>query len=275
MTRRTEFAIYGAIAAAGVLPALLHPGAVVGDGVDAFGTHSFYWWMRVCVQRFADPSTSPFLFWPTGKEVFSQTGNNLVDAVLSVPFQWVLGPTLYQPVFIVVLLLGNAVAMRALERDVLGDDRAAFAATLLWMTNPYVIFEITEGRPTQALLWFVPAAILYFRRCAREPTWKNGVLLGVSVGLAGWTYWFNGYFVAFALAALAGFELRDARDRRGTLRRWALGVAVCAALVGPAAWWIAHVQVAGAVPGTPTTGGLFRSRAWRARGCRSRCAGCG
>ncbi len=255
---RREFAAYVAVAVAGVLPALLHPGAIVGDGVDAYGSHWFYWWMRACIAHLWNPAWTNFFFYPSGKDVFAHTGLNLVDATLSVPFQWALGPTLYQPVFIVVLQLGNAVAMRALAQDIFPDKRTVFATTLLWMTNPYVLFELTEGRPTQALLWFVPTAMLYLRRAARAPGWRNPVGLGLSVGLAGWTYWFNGYFLVLSLIPLALFELADARDRLRVLARWAVGTAVCLLLVAPAVWQMADVYREGGVPGLADGGGVFQ-----------------
>ena len=251
--------MYAAIALAGVLPALLHPGATVGDGVDAFGTHWFYWWMRVCIEHLGDPSWTDLFFYPSGKDIFSHTGNNLVDAVLSVPFQWALGPTLYQPVFLFFVQLGNVAAFRALAGEVLGEEGIApFAASALWMTNPFTVFEITAGRPTQAFLWFVPVAILFFLRCARQPQRRNAVLLGVAMALAGWTYWFNGYFLALAFVPLGIYELRDAADRRGTLLRWGLGALVCGALILPAAWKMVAAYEADTIPGLPSVAaGIF------------------
>ncbi len=257
-TRRVELSLYLAIAVAGVVPTLLVPGSTVGDGVDAFGTHWFFWWIRVCVENFGDPSHTPLFFYPYGKDVFAHTGNNFVDAVLSVPFQWVFGHTLYSPAWTVVLQLGNALAFRPLARYVLGDTFAAFAATLLWMINPFVIFEITAGRPTQAMCWFLPVALLYFLKCAREPGWGNAAWLGIAVAMAGWTYWFTGYFLVLLLLPLGVWELRAASDRKRVLARWALGVAVCAALVAPGIAGMIGAVDAGRVPGIdPTEGSIF------------------
>jgi hypothetical protein len=254
---RREFAAYGVLALASVLPALLHPGSIVGDGVDAFGTHWFYWWTRTCIEHLQNPGFTNLFFYPSGKDVFAHTGLNLVDAALSVPFQWVFGPTLYQPLFIVVLQLGNALSMRALAADVFADRRTVVVSTLLWMTNPFVLYELTDGRPTQAFLWFIPAAFLYLRRSARQPGWGNAVGLGLSVAMAGWSYWFNGYFLVLLLLPLAAFELRDAPDRRGALARWVVGALLCLLLVTPAIWAMAGAYKAGSVPGGAAAGGIF------------------
>jgi hypothetical protein len=230
---RREYAVYALVATLSVLPALVHPGATVGDGVDAFGTYWFYWWTRFCVEHFGNPGTTNLFFYPFGKDIFAHTGNNLVDAVMSVPFQWVFGPWLYQPLFVATIVVGNAIAFRPLARYVLGGGFAAFAATLLFQTNPFVLFEITAGRPTQGMMWFVPVAILYFLKCAREPEIGNAVRFGVATALVGWTYWFNGYFLVLFLLPLAVWELRSVTDRRGALRRWALAALVCVVLVAP------------------------------------------
>ncbi len=254
---RRELAAYVVLALAGVLPALLHPGSIVGDGVDAFGTHWFYWWTRRCIEHLQNPGFTNLFFYPSGKDVFAHTGLNLVDAALSVPFQWVFGPTLYQPLFIVVLQIGNALSMRALAADVFADRRTVVVTTLLWMTNPFVLYELTDGRPTQAFLWFIPAAVLYLRRSARQPGWGNAVGLGLSVAMAGWSYWFNGYFLVLLLLPLAAFELRDAPDRRGALARWVVGALLCLLLVTPAIWAMAGAYKAGSVPGGAAAGGIF------------------
>lgn len=255
MPRRLELLTYVALAFAGVLPALLTPGAIVGDGVDAFGSHWFYWWIRTCVENFGDPSFTGFFFFPAGKDIFAHTGNNFVDALWSVPFQWVFGPTLYQPLFVVLVLVGNALAFRPLARYVLGDGIAAFSATVLWQVNPFFHFELTAGRPTQAFAWYVPLAVLFFLRCARERDWRDGVKLGVAMGIVGWTYWFNTFFLALLFAALAAFELRDTPDRVGALKRWALGASVALVLASPAVIKMVLLRGAGGVPGLDTAKG--------------------
>ncbi len=248
---RIEVLLWSALALVGVAPALAQPGHIVGDGVDAFGSHWFYWWMRVCVEHLGDPSSTNLFFFPLGKSHFEHTGNNLVDATISVPFQWVFGPTLYQPLFVVVLLLGNAVTFRALAREVLGEGWARFAATLVWCVNPYVLFELTAGRPTQAFLWFPPLVLMYFLKAAREPehAWKYGAWMGVAMACTGWSYWFNAYFVTFALLVLLVPTWREAPRKDLTLYGWALGTILAVVLALPAVVPMLDAARAGAVPG--------------------------
>ncbi len=259
---RTQNAVFVAIALLGVLPALSSPGSTVGDGVDAFGTHWFYWWIRQCIEHFGDPSHTNLFFYPAGKDIFAHTGNNFVDAVFSVPLQWIFGGTLYSPVWIAILQIGNALTFRPLARYVLGaggkDTFAAFAATVLWQVNPFVLFEITAGRPTQAMVWFLPGAVLYLLRSAREPGLANPVWFGLAMAMSAWTYWYNVYFLMLLLLPLAAWELAGATDRLGVVRRWSVAVVVCIALVAPGLVGMIGAVNDGRVPGIdPTEGSIF------------------
>lgn len=256
MPFRRELAVYVAVALLGVLPALLRPNAMVGDGVDAFGTWWFYGWIADCVTHGMDPSFTSRFFFPLGKEIFTHTGNNFVDAVLGIPF-WKLGTRGFA-LFVVVILVGNALCFRPLAKLVLVDEQRVFAATFLWMINPYSLFEITAGRPTQAFLWFVPAVPYFLLQCSRESGWINAVKLGVAAALVGWTYWFACFFVgALCLPLLVG-ELRRSAQPIIVLQRWTLALCVTFALVAPAAIPMADAWAGGETPGgLPTQQSIF------------------
>ncbi|NOY26119.1 MAG: hypothetical protein GXP62_09630, partial [Oligoflexia bacterium] len=79
--------------------------------------------------------------------------------------------------------------------------------------------------------------------------WRDALLTGVFTGLAAWTYWFMGYFMALLFAWLGGVDL----VRRGARKRRLLGFLVAAmaaaAVVGPGVLAMAGRVAAGAVPG--------------------------
>lgn len=257
LRNRLELLLFVVIAIIGVLPALTQPLAMVGDGVDAYGTWWFFDWIKTCIEHGGDPSFTRWFFWPHGKDNFAHTGDNFVDAVLSVPLQWLLGPR-YQPVWIVLVLVGNAVSFRPLARLLLEDEDRSFVASLLWMVNPYILFEITAGRPTQAFLWYVPAVPYFLIRVAREGGWARVAWLGVACGLVAWSYWYQAFFVAFLLIPVALAELRRAADRRVTLLRWSAALGLATAIVAPAAIPMARLWATGGTPGgTPEKQSIF------------------
>lgn len=231
----------------GVLPTLLAPGHIVGDGVDAYGTGWFYWWIRMCVTHFGNPGFTSLFFSPEGKDIFADTGNNFVDALFSVPFQVLFGRWWSSP-FILFLLLGNAWSFEQLAKELWDDPRDVFAATLAWMVNPYTIFEITAGRPTQAVLWWVPLALVQLRRvCRGDSSVRTAAGLGVATALTGWTYWFAGYFLVFLMIPLAWWWGRA--TWRSAARGIAIAVVVCLVLILPMAIPMADAWLSGRVPG--------------------------
>jgi hypothetical protein len=263
-----ELASYVLLALAAVSGALLRPGVVVGDGVDLYGTVWFFWWIRDCVERLTDPSFTTVMFHPLGKNIFAHTGDNFVDALLSVPFQWVFGHLYYQPIFIAVVLVGNALAMRALLRQLLGPDRplSIWLGAALWQTAPFALFELICGRLTQAFLWPVPLALLFFLRLDERPLWRaaggldrrqvgESLLAGLLVGLVGWTYWFLGYFLGLLLLYLAADRLLRGPRSGALIAKWALAAGATALVIAPAA--LAMAKAGSSVPGLVEGGSIF------------------
>lgn len=243
------------LAVGAVAGALTDRWTVPGDGVDLYGTLWFFWWIRDSVEGLHSPSFTDLFFFPYGKDIFAHTGNNFVDAVLSLPLQWGLPGHAWYTVWVVVVLTGNAAAMWPLARQELEDRWPAAIATLCFALSPFVLFELTTGRPTQAMVWWIPMALYGWRNLERG--WRHAVLCGVGTALTGWTYWFNGYFLAFAMAWLLGVELWTRRDRPEARRAWLRGLAQAVALgtvlVLPGVVAMALHAESGQVPGIELT----------------------
>lgn len=248
-----EALVYAGFALVTIAPAMGGADRLPGDGVDLYGTVWFYWWIADCLAHLRDPSFTDLFFHPYGKDIFAHTGNNFVDAVASLPLQWLIGTPGYYKWWVAVLIVGNAAAFRVLARAEISDPWAAFAATTLWIANPYVIFELQCGRPTQAFLWFLPLALWALLRVDRSVA--MALACGVLAALVGWSYWYYGYFFAFAAAWLVAVEgVRRWRDpAHGDLRRYARNVAIATAtaaiLVAPAVMAMAARASAGELPG--------------------------
>lgn len=257
------------VAVAAVSGAATTDGHVVGDGVDLYGTLWFFWWVADCLENLRDPSFTDLMFHPLGKDIFAHTGNNFIDALVAAPFVKALGFPRYQPVFIAFVLWGNAVAFRPLARQVLGPGVGAWVATVLWQTAPFPLFEMMTGRVTQAFLWFLPPAVLWFMRIGEAPTASGGwrralqwirpsLLAAVFTALQAATYWFNGYFLALAFAWLAAVAMvRPGGPRWRLVVGWIGAGVSCGLLVLPAVLGMADAAGAGSVPGLGGDGGLL------------------
>ncbi len=218
---------------------------VAGQGIDLPGTVWIHWWVRTTLEQGTLPVTTDLLFYPDGKNFFADTGANYLDAYLGVPFQWVFGVPGFMDPLALVILVGNSLAFAALARDLTGGRWGpAWAATVAFSLNPFLLRQLGEGRPTQAMLWFVILAVRYALRL-RTGTPRDAALFGVFTALSALTYWFNAYFIAFGLLPFALWEL--ARAPRVVAPRIALAVGVALLLTAPFLVGIAHEIDAGAV----------------------------
>jgi hypothetical protein len=239
-------ASYVLLAVAVVGPGTLaERGRVAGMGIDLPGTIWIHWWVRTTLEHLSLPIWTDLLFYPDGKNFFDDTGANFVDAYLGVPFQWLFGvPDFLDPLDLLVLV-GNALSMQALASDLSrGRFGAAWAAAAVFELNPYVVTQVSQGRPTQALLWF---AVLATRHALRlhEGTWRDGVWFGVFTALQALTYWFMAYFITLALLPVVLLQI--ARSPRATVPRAGLAVGVALAIAAPFLFWITGEISAGNV----------------------------
>jgi len=250
--RALEWAAYIFAAVLAIAPAL-QANHVVGDGVDMYGTIWFYWWIQQCIQTWTDPGFTDWFFFPLGKDIFAHTGNNFVDAVFAAPFYWVFGSPGYHRWFILCLLLANAASFRVFAKGMFTSQWAVFVSTLVWMLNPFVLFEITCGRSTQAFLPFMPLAFHFLIQLEKPAQgwriWGFPALAGLLVALQAWTYWFMGYFMMLVILPMAVWALWRSEHRRMLLLRYLIAGVVCLVCVAPAALAISGLASQGEVPG--------------------------
>ena len=241
-----ELVLYVTIAVYGVHRAFA-PGLVVGEGPDLPGSLWFTWWTGQTLSEGGGLDSTTLFFHPLGKDLFAHTGSNLLDALVAQPFVALFGFPDFQPWFVLAVLLANVWAFRALATHVLPGRGAVVAASVAWLLNPLVLYEITAGRITQGFLVFLPLALLHFLRVGEGR--RHAVLAGLFTALQGWTYWFSGYALAFALAWLATVALWSGRDRGLLIRRYALAGGVALLGVLPAVLPMALKAAGGEVPG--------------------------
>ncbi len=208
--------------------------------VDAWGTQWFYWFTEQALLGNDDVATTSMFFYPWGKDIYAHTGGNVLDAMMAIPFRWCLGPVVGYNTFVVAILATNAWAMRRLLGELKLSDTAAWASAVLFAFNPYVLTEIRDGRPTQALLLFVLLFWTFWLRAGER--WSAAVLSGVFLALTGLTYWYYALLTAPAAALVFLFDRGP-----GSLRHRLVAAALAAALVAPFAFGMVTAEN---VPGT-------------------------
>jgi hypothetical protein len=208
--------------------------------VDAWGTQWFYWFTEQVFTQKDDVAVTSMFFYPWGKDIYAHTGGNVLDAVMAIPLRWWLGPVLGYNAFVVLITVGNAWAMRSFLAELKLSPIAAWSSGILFAFNPFLLTEIRDGRPTQALLVF---ALLFWKYWLRAGERASAAMLaGLFLALTGLTYWY------YALLAAPAAGLVFLFDRQpGTLRNRLAGGALAALLVSPFAL---EMVTATGVPGT-------------------------
>ncbi|MDP6932886.1 MAG: hypothetical protein QGG40_08205 [Myxococcota bacterium] len=229
--------------------------------VDHYGTQWFYWYVEHTVERRELPGHTDLFFFPFGKDIFGHTGSNVLDAYLAVPFRALLGPVLGYNIFVLCGLTATAWAFSLFARQLTEDRVAVGVASVLLAFSPYTMLELTEGRPTQAILLF-PALFLHFTwRMTRRTGWRDPLCAGITLALCGYQYWFYAFFGGFV--ALAHGLWTTFRPPEGSGGRGAVfGRHVFVACLAVALTLPVGLPLLLAASGEGTVPGLLDTSAW-------------
>ena len=228
------------------------------DGVDAWGTQWFYWLVGRRVLDGEPFAHTDLLFHPWGKAVYEHTGGNVLDALVALPFRYVLGPVAGYNAFLLAILAANVAAAALVCRELGLRGGASLLGGIVATLNPTVLGELEGGRPTQALLAFSFLAIRELIRVRERPGVWAPIRGAVFLALAGLTYWFSAIFVVLVTTPWLVGDLLASRSGRHAARvAGVLGGALV--LVLPLAWPMLSGLGEGAV------GGLLDVSAWTLR----------
>ena len=206
ITTLLSASLLGALAAFIMLPSL-GGGALGARTIDALGSWWFQWWVDAQLSAGGSLQRAEIMFHPFGKDVVADTGANLVDALLAVPFRHAWGPVGGWNALAALILISNgAVAAFWSHRMRLGLPATLLAGAVTTL-HPYVLFELEQGRPAQAMLAPMLATIglaqaTFATQDPRRAT-RLSIVTGLTLALTAWVYWYAGFFVALALVLLA------------------------------------------------------------------------
>jgi len=225
--------------------------------VDAYGTQWFYWYISHVLEQGISPGHTDLFFHPWGKDIFGHTGTNVLDAILCLPFRWLLGPVLGYNIFITVCLLLTALAAWALIRDHVEDHFAVGVGVVLFTVAPFQLFELLQGRPTQAILLFPVLFVRHMIRTGQRRSWTDPVIAGLALAVSGYQYWYYALFGGLGCLGwglCAAFRSSEQAGRSvQVLLRYALVAAVALFAVSPVAVPLMMSASSGEVPGLLNT----------------------
>lgn len=256
-----------AVVGVAVLVAALLVGEGVRDGlpvgtrtVDADGTWWFQWWVADAWRTGGSLMHTDRLFFPFGKDVLVHTGANVLDALLVAPFRAPLGPTGSWNLLVAAVIATNALVAGAVASR--GGVAAGALGAVLGGLHPVLLHEIGQGRPTQAVVAPLVAALALGDGALRTGGTARLLAAGGLLALQGWFYWFYGLFGALALTVCAytAFWRAPPGSRRTVVMRAALVLGVAALCAAPVAGPLALAAVRGEAPGLLDLGRLWREQ---------------
>ncbi len=243
-------------------PAALHlPSRFLGiEYVDHYGTQWFYWFVEHQLRAGQGAWWTDLFFYPWGKDIFLHTGTNVIDGYAALPFRWVFGPVLGYNLFVLVGLALTGVAFGYLAREFTDDRPAILVSSVLFAVSPFILFELVEGRPTQAILLLPVLFLLYMFRTGRTRGWRSPLTAGAVLALCGYQYWFYAFFggmVCLAHGAWCVLRPPEGSGGRGAvLGRHVVIAVVALAITAPVAFPLLLLTsgTGGEVPGLLDTG---------------------
>jgi hypothetical protein len=201
--------VYLAIALFQLYPAWTDPvHGVVGDWThpDTLGNHWLYRWIAEELAGGGSILHNDRYYHPVGDAPF--LAGNGSDAI---PFA-LLGSWLAWPFSItawsVLTMVLNGLAAYALARAAGAGPRGALVAGATLLFTPFVPRELSAGRFAQASLWGCGFFLASWLRLLDAPSARRGIVAGLWFGVAAFTYWYAGLWMAMAGALLWAFRPR-------------------------------------------------------------------
>ena len=224
---------YASVAVGLTWPAAAHLDEIVMGGGELGGWLWRYFWHFLEVDALAATEMS---FWERWTHLvalgrYPETGNILDVLFLSVPLADVFGFPAHYNLKILLILTVNGLCGFALARHFSRNSLAALAAGVIAIVNPLTIQEINGSGLRQALLWWVLLYPLMLDRAFRRRGVWDGLLAGVTFGLAAAWYWFYGLFAGiYSLMVLVAWVWRRELSVR-TAIRWVASAAVAGGVI--------------------------------------------
>jgi len=171
-------------------------------------------------------TTTQYIFHPTGSTQLPFTSANLLNPLILIPLQLILGlPRAYNALVLISVFL-SGFTMYLLAREVTGDRRSAFVSGVIFASIPCVLMEIENGVTEIAATYWLPLYVLFFFRAMSRRGWKNPLIAGVLLAAAAHAYAYYGVFLLifslyYLLAKTPQFR-REASGKRNLAKAGAI-----------------------------------------------------
>ena len=204
--RSTPPAAIAAIAALGLCvlltwPVVLHPNSLLmgHPGNDNWNHVWGYWWVAEALKEGTWPAWTQLLAFPNGGTLYFI---DTVQAVISAPIQWLVGPAM---AFNIVIMFGFALSAWGawlLAYRLTGDAICSGVAMVIYGASPHLLGQAYNGISETVCAGWLPIALWCLLNFLDRPTWRRAVILGASMAMTMLTSWYYGLFAIMATAII-------------------------------------------------------------------------
>jgi hypothetical protein len=175
-----------------------------------------YWWMKQLLSSLWSHAPRnwgllAYTFFTAGS--YPETGNVLDLQLMSMPMEAILGDPAYYNVKIFLILVLNGLSGYVLFKYISRCPALSLLGPVLMVLNPYVISEIADGRPRQAILFSIPLFIVSLLESFRAGTIRSAALAGLWMGLTAAIYLYYGMAALFFLLIFVICKGAESRGR--------------------------------------------------------------
>lgn len=212
---------------------------LIGDaGQSLVGSLWSNWWVSHAVRegRPLEVLSSDLVYWPRGANLVEMFGN-VGSSFLALPLQLVLGYPGYWNLFVLLSIVANGLAMRALARRLGADRSGALVAGAVFAFCPPLVAEISAGHQQVFQAFGLPLAVWAGIGTVDSETRRGELVTGACLALACLGWWIYG-IAAWVLVLLVGFSRWRHAD---SVRRRELGLKLGRVL----RWWLPTLLMAG------------------------------
>lgn len=159
-----------------------------------------YWWFKQMMgslwsQPHKDLGMIIYTYLCAGN--YPETGNVFDWQTFSLVLEPIFGDPSYYNFKIIAILFCNGIAGYALTKYLTKQPWLALIGGAVLVLNPYVAYEIGNGRPRQAMLFSLPLFVMYLFDNYKTLKLKSGILAGFWLGVSAAVYLFYGMSALF------------------------------------------------------------------------------
>ncbi len=152
-----------------------------------------YWWVASELSQGRWPSHTELLTWPSGGTLYFIDS---VQAVVSLPLQWLGGPALAYNLVVLAGLATAAFGAYLLARRVTGSAIAAGVALVTYGAAPHLLGQAYNGISETVCAGWLPLTLWALVRLIDRPVWTRALTLGAFAAVCALTSWYYGLMAA-------------------------------------------------------------------------------